>query len=72
MFAVSFGSATTVCVCDPRQVCTLVTSVGAATFVMSKMRMPRTRSLLTGSGTPPNPQSARLLTASADMNSRCL
>jgi hypothetical protein len=55
---------------DPRHVCTVVTSVGRAMFAMSKMRIPRTRSLLTGSGTPPKPQSARLLVASADMNSR--
>ena len=40
--------------------------------VMSKMRMPRTRFLLTGSGTPPNSQSVRLFVASDDMNSRFL
>ena len=39
---------------------------------MSNTRMPRTRSVLTGSGTPPKPQSARLLVASDDMNSRFL
>src|SRR4051812_1368616 len=64
----SFG--TTVCVCDPRQVCTVVTSFGCLTSAMSNTRMPRTRSLLTGSGTPSKPQSARLFVASDDMNSR--
>jgi acyl-CoA synthetase (AMP-forming)/AMP-acid ligase II len=33
---------------------------------MSNTRMPRTRALLTGSGTPPNPQSVRLLVDSDD------
>ena len=37
---------------------------------MSKTRMPRTRSLLIGSGTPSKPQSSRLLVASDDMKSR--
>src|SRR3954447_17435861 len=68
--ASSPGLVTTVCVCDPRQVCTVVTSFGCLTSAMSNTRMPRTRSLLTGSGTPSNPQSARLLVASDDMNSR--
>src|SRR6186997_2494040 len=61
---------TTVCVCDPRQVCTVVTSLGCLMSEMSKTRMPRTRSLLIGSGTPPKPQSARLLVASDDMKTR--
>src|SRR5262249_24428141 len=61
---------TTVCVCDPRQVCTVVTSFGCLTSAMSNTRLPRTRSLLTGSGTPSNPQSVRLLVASDDMNNR--
>ncbi len=61
---------TTVCVCDPRHVCTVVTSLGRLMSEMSNTRMPRTRSLLTGSGTPSKPQSARLLVASDDMNSR--
>ena len=39
---------------------------------MSKTRIPRTRSLLTGSGTPLKPQSTRLFVASDDMNSRFL
>ena len=64
------GCVTTVCVCDPRQVCTLVTSFGCLTSAMSKTRMPRTRSLLTGAGTPPKPQSDRLFVDSDDMNSR--
>ena len=42
----------TVCVCEPRHVCTLPMYFGCAMSVMSKMRMPRTRSLLTVSGTP--------------------
>src|SRR5437588_9931365 len=69
-FASSPIFGTTVCVCDPRQVCTVVTSLGFLTSEISNTRMPRTRSLLTGSGTPSNPQSARLLFASDDMNSR--
>ena len=40
------------------------------TSEMSNTRMPRTRSLLTGSGTPSKPQSVRLLVASDDMKSR--
>src|ERR671935_2733855 len=69
-FPSSPGFLTTVCVCDPRQVCTVVTSFGRLTSEMSNTRMPRTRSLLTGSGTPANPQSVRLLIASDDMKSR--
>src|SRR5206468_12543621 len=61
---------TTVWVCDPRQVCTVVTSFGRLTSEMSNTRMPRTRILLIGSGTPSNPQSLRLLVASDDMKSR--
>ena len=37
---------------------------------MSKTRMPRTRSLLTGSATPSKPQSSRLFVASDDMKIR--
>ena len=48
----SFGSTSTVCVCEPRQVCTLPTFFGCAMSLMSKMRMPRSRSLLTVSCTP--------------------
>ena len=71
-FSASPGCVTTVWVCDPRQVCTLATSFGFLTSLMSNTRIPRTRSLLTGSGTPPKPQSDRLLVASDDMNSRFL
>src|SRR5437879_12447007 len=70
MFAGSFGSVTTVWVCEPRQVCTLVTGLGCAMSEMSKMRMPRMRSLLTEAGTPWVPQSSRPLKASPDVNSR--
>src|SRR5215471_4850550 len=66
------GCVTTVCVCDPRHVCTLATSFGALRLLMSKIRTPRTRSLLTGSGTPPNPQSVRLMFDSDDMTRRFL
>src|SRR4051812_22631908 len=69
-FASSPGLVTTVWVWEPRQVCTVVTSFGCLTSAMSNTRMPRTRSLLTGSGTPSKPQSARLLVASDDMNNR--
>src|SRR3954464_5969260 len=71
-FASSPSFGTTVWVCDPRHVCTVVTSLGCFTSAMSNTRIPRPRSLLTGSGTPSNPQSARLLVASDDMNSRFL
>src|SRR6185436_9694228 len=63
---------TTVCVWDPRHVCTVVTSLGCLTSLMSNTRMPRTRSLLIGSGTPPKPESLRLVPDSDDMNSRFL
>src|SRR6476660_1621113 len=69
-FASSPCLVTTVCVCEPRHVCTVVTSFGRVMSEMSNTRMPRTRSLLTGSGTPSKPQSLRLLFASDDMNSR--
>src|SRR5437867_3256319 len=71
-FASSPCFVTTVCVCDPRHVCTVVTSFGRLMSEMSNTRMPRTRVLLIGSGTPSNPQSVRLLVASDDMNSRFL
>src|SRR6476620_7075510 len=70
--SLSPGCVTTVCVCDPRQFCTLVTSFGFFTSEMSKMRMPRTRSLLIGSSTPPNLQSERLFVDSDDMKRRFL
>src|SRR5579872_2259999 len=69
-FASSPGLVTTVCVCEPRHVCTVVTSFGRLMSEMSNTRMPRTRILLTGSATPSKPQSERLLFASDDMNSR--
>ena len=71
-FALSFGSVTTVCVCEPRHVCTLATYFGLAMSVTSKIRMPRSRSLLTGSGTPCMPQSRRPVWASPDTKSRFL
>ena len=67
-----FGSSTTVCVCEPRQVCTLAMYFGFAMSVMSKMRMPRRRSLLTASFTPSPPQSSRPPLPSPDTNSRFL
>src|SRR6185436_21092174 len=69
-FASSPCFVTTVCVCEPRQVCTVVTSFGFLTSEISKTRMPRTRNLLTGSGTPSKPQSSRLFVASDDMKTR--
>ena len=69
-FAASFGSTSRVCVCEPRQVCTLPTLRGLAMSLMSKMRSPRSRSLLTVSCTPCAPQSMRPLSPSPDTNSR--
>src|SRR2546426_3655239 len=68
--AVSCGGVTTVCVCEPRQVCTLATGFGCAMSLMSKMRMPRSRSLLTESDTPWVPQSRRPPKSSPDVNRR--
>ena len=51
-FALSSGSVTSVCVCDPRHVCTAATCLGFLTSVMSKMRTPRNRSALTVSWLP--------------------
>jgi hypothetical protein len=45
---------------------------GFAMSVMSKMRMPRMRSLLTVSATPWPPQSSRAVGASADTMSKFL
>ncbi len=70
MLSLSFGSSSTVCVCEPRQVWTLATSFGFLMSLMSKMRTPRMRSLLTVSRTPPGAQSTRPFIASADMNIR--
>src|SRR6185437_8445964 len=68
----SLGSTNTVCVCDPRHVCTFAMYFGFAISEMSKMRRPRTRSLLTVSFTPPPPQSSRPPWPSADTNRRFL
>src|SRR6267142_1910807 len=67
-FSVSFGEVTTVCVCEPRQVCTSVMCRGFAMSVMSKILMPRSRSWLTVLLTPCVPQSVRPLKASPDTN----
>ena len=66
----SFGSGTSVCVCDPRQVCTAATCFGLLTSVMSKIRTPRKRSALAASPTPLVPQSTRPRVCSTDMISR--
>ena len=67
--AVSVGDVTTVWVCEPRQVCTSVMWRGFAMSVMSKIRIPRSRSWLTVSVTPCVPQSVRPFSASPDTNS---
>src|SRR4029079_2800886 len=75
MLSLSFGSSTTVCVCEPRHVCTLVMSFGFLMSEMSNTRTPRKRSLLTesaGLNWPLGLQSMRPLYASADMNMRFL
>ncbi len=66
----SRGLESSVCVCEPRQVCTCATIFGASRFVMSKMRTPRKRSVLTVSCTPCVPQSSRPRVSSTDMKSR--
>ena len=66
----SFGSFSTVCVCDPRQVCTLAMYRGFRMSLMSKIRMPRSRSRLTASSTPSVPQSSRPPRPSPDTNMR--
>src|ERR1051325_12011946 len=58
-FPASLGSVTTECVCEPRHVCTLAMYFGFAMSEMSKMRRPRSRSLLTESCTPWVPPSRR-------------
>src|SRR3954463_7975068 len=68
----SWGSPTTLCVCEPRHVCTFVMLRGCEMSEMSKMRMPRIRSVLTVSFTPPPPQSMRPELPSADTNRRFL
>src|SRR5918998_4764279 len=69
-FSVSFGSTSTVWVCEPRQVCTLPTFLGFVMSVISKIRIPRSRSLLTVSSTPWMPQSSRAERFSPDTNRR--
>src|SRR5690242_12612887 len=66
----SFGSVTTVCVCEPRQVWTVARYFGCCGSVISRTRMPRARSLLTVSVTPCMPQSLRPFVASAETKSR--
>src|SRR6476469_3198577 len=66
----SLGSTSSECVCDPRQVCTLPTFFGCAMSLMSKIRSPRSRALLTVSGTPSVPQSSRPESPSPETNSR--
>src|SRR6476661_9908966 len=68
----SLGSTSSEWVCDPRQVCTLPTFFGCAMSLMSKILSPRSRSLLTVSGTPSVPQSSRPVSPSPDTNSRFL
>src|SRR6185503_17668119 len=46
----SFGSVTSVCVCEPRQVCTAATCFGFLMSVMSKILTPRKRSFCAGGG----------------------
>jgi len=70
--SLSLGSSTTVCVCDPRQVWTLPMYLGLVMSVMSKIRMPRSRTVLTESCTPSVPQSRRPDMPSPDTNSRFL
>jgi hypothetical protein len=52
MRLLSVTSGTSVWVCEPRQVCTAATCFGFFRSLMSKMRTPRKRSLLTGASTP--------------------
>src|SRR5881396_4089526 len=66
----SFGSITTVCVCEPRQVCTFAMYFGLATSLMSKMRIPRSRAVDTESCTPSVPQSIRPPDPSPETKSR--
>src|SRR5881396_3125644 len=66
----SFGSTTTVWVCEPRQVWTFAMYFGLVMSVMSKMRMPRSRSCETESCTPAALQSSRPLVPSPETNSK--
>ena len=52
MLALSLGAVTSVCVCEPRHVCTAASCFGFVKSVMSKMRTPRKRSGLTAAVTP--------------------
>ena len=72
MLSLSFGSTSTVCVCDPRHVCTSVMYFGFVMSLISKMRMPRTRIALTESSMPPAAQSFRPVSPSAETKSRFL
>ena len=68
MLAVSSGSVTTVCVCEPRHVCTVAICTGAAMLLMSKMRTPRNRVVALAAGV--NVQSIFPRVSSTDMKSR--
>src|SRR6266850_4568073 len=68
--SVSVGDVTTVCVCEPRHVCTLARTLGFDKSVPSKTRMPRNRWWSTVSDTPCVPQSVRPFNASPETNSR--
>ena len=70
MFALSFGSTTSVCVCEPRQVCTAAICFGFEMSLMSKMRTPRKRSALTVVGHALRAAVERPRVCSTDMNSR--
>ena len=51
-FSSSSGSTSTLWVWEPRHVCTFATFTGLSRLLMSKMRIPRRRSMLTVSWTP--------------------
>src|SRR6266540_2331996 len=83
----SFGSTTSVCVCEPRQVCTAATCLGFLMSDISKILTPRNRSFC-GAGTfgffsspgaggcpggnPCVPQSSRPFGISTDINIKFL
>src|SRR5438094_9594904 len=66
------GLDTTVWVCEPRQVCTVVMYFGLPMSLMSMMRIPRARSRAMESlgAKPCKPQSVRALVALADTKGR--
>src|SRR5690349_6429610 len=70
MLSLSCGSLTMVCVCEPRHVCTFLTTFGCAGSEMSTMRTPRKRSMLTVSVMLVVPQSLRDPFDSPEMNIR--